>query len=500
MQMTLFKAKDSHHPWARILTESESVLEREAAPEELPELVAKSIRPPSPNRTGWGPVDHAKEAKAKADAAFKKNDWRDAVVYYTRAIGHTPEDEKLYSNRSACYGKLKKFEKALTDAKKCSSLDPNWPKAYFRLGQGLRGLQRFEEAIVAFQDGRFRDPTNPDWAKEIEKTEEERDTFEAVLREQRRLKREADMTTELNEATVVAEREALVAVAEHALKAGKSRKEAGELAAKGAEIAKQRVHEMAAKRKSMMVEDDNEANEPAPYRIVEEDGTVHPKGFCHTDKGQYYMGLVVMNSEKPPASQPWVEIRHPGRLRWSQGCGQVRLKVTLPESVKSAADLDVKVTPTSIRIGTVGDADPVVEGDFERRVLPQGENFAWFLTPDEKPPILELTVDKDSSEVYQTFSYGTLLWPRLFNDDVLLGEGLFEADLTDLPADLLERWRREQARANRRSLDDRERRKRLTEEEIMEETSRNWNDEFARHSMPQRFDTNEDRMLENVRC
>ena len=42
-----------------------------------------------------------------------------------------------------------------------------------------------------------------------------------------------------------------------------------------------------------------------------------------------------------------------------------------------------------------------------------------FLVPDEDT--LEMTIDKDSSEVYQTYSYGTLLWPRLFDDDILLG-------------------------------------------------------------------------------
>mmetsp|Transcript_13053 Transcript_13053/g.35615 ORF Transcript_13053/g.35615 Transcript_13053/m.35615 type:complete len:800 (+) Transcript_13053:65-2464(+) len=499
LQITIAKAWESRKHWPRILLENESALEREAAPDNLAELPAKTIRPASPDRTGWGPAEHTKESKAKADACFKKSDWRDAAVYYTRAIGYTPEDEKLYSNRAACYIKLKKFEKALTDARKCTALKSGWPKAYFRQGQALRGLQRWEDAMVAFKDGQFRDPANADWEKEFEKTEDERDKFDTALKEQRRLRREADMTTELNEATVVAEREALVAVAEHALKLGKSRQEAGELAAKGAELAKQRVHEMAAKKKSMMVEDDNETNEPAPYRIVQEDGTVHPKGFCHTDKGTYYMGMVVMNAEKPPTNQPWVEVRHPGRLRWTQGCAQLRLKVTLPESVKSAADVDVKITTNSIRIGTVGDADPIVEGEFERKVEPEGENFAWYLIPDEKPPVLELTVDKAAAEVYTTFSYGTLLWPRLFNDDVVLGEGLFEADLTDLPPHLLEKWRREQARSNQKSLDDRERRKRLTEEEVMEETSRNWNDEFARNGMPTRFDTNEDRRIENVR-
>mmetsp|Transcript_85803 Transcript_85803/g.179281 ORF Transcript_85803/g.179281 Transcript_85803/m.179281 type:complete len:788 (+) Transcript_85803:71-2434(+) len=501
LQITLMKKPEkSKKTWPRILIENEAILEREAAPENLAELPEKSHRPPSPDRTGWTPEDFARESKAKADASFKKSDWRDASVYYTRAISHTPEDQKLYSNRAACYIKLKKFDKALTDAKKCASINPAWPKAYFRQGQALRGLQKWEEAIIAFKDGRFRDPTSPDWEKEIEKTEAEWAKFDELLAEQRRKKREADMTTELNEATVVAEREALVAVAEQALRAGKSRKEAGELAAKGAELAKQRVHEMAMKKKAMMVEDDTEATQLTPYRIVNEDGTIHPKGFCHTDKGMYQMGMVVMNSEKPPSQQPWVEIRHPSKMSWTQGCAQIKLKVTLPESVKSAADVEVKTTSTSLRIGTVGDSDPVIEGEFDRKVDPHGENYAWWLIADETPPVLEMTIDKDAAEVYTTFSYGTLLWPRLFNDDVPLGEGLFEADLTDLPPHLLEKWRRDQARANRKSLDDRERRKHLTEEEIMEETSRNWNDEFAKHGIPQRFDTNEDKRIDNLRC
>merc|ERR1712003_271797 len=110
---------------------------------------------------------------------------------------------------------------------------------------------------------------------------------------------------------------------------------------------------------------------------------------------------------------------------------------------------------------------------------------------------LELSIDKDPSEVYQTFSYGTLLWPRLFEDDISLGEGLFEADLTDLPPHLLEKWRRDQKAANDRSLNDRLRRRKMTEEEVMEETSRNWNREFATHGLPARFDTNEDRRIEN---
>ena len=75
-----------------------------------------------------------------------------------------------------------------------------------------------------------------EWEREIEKTEQEWERWDCHVREQRKLKREADLVTELNEATVVAEREAMVAVAEQAMRAGKSRKEAGELAMKAGSL------------------------------------------------------------------------------------------------------------------------------------------------------------------------------------------------------------------------------------------------------------------------
>jgi len=365
----------------------------------------------------------------------------------------------------------------------------------------LRGLQRWDDAVAAFKDGRFRDPENADWDKEIEKVNAERQKSQEVVKNDRALQREADLTTELNEATIVAEREAIGRVTEHALKAGKSQKEVSELAMKGAELAKKRVHEMAQKRKdAMMLEDDKEPDEAPPYRIVCAEGKPHPKGFAHTDKGMYFMGMTLMNFNSNPVNQPWIEIYHPRKMRWSQGCGQLKLKVMLPTSVTSATCLDVVVNQTSMRIKTKGDADSIIEGELERRVDPDGDNFTWVLLRDEQPPVLEMTLDKDSAEAWQTGSYGSLLWPRLFSDDVPLGEGLFEADLTDLPPQLLEKYRRDNARSADKSLDERHRRKRMTEEEVNEEAARNWNDEFSRHGIPHRLETLEDQISNKLDC
>jgi len=501
LQVKIVKSPDSRKEWQKILHENTTMLQRECA-SSLEELDKRGLRQKSPDRTNWTSLDYAKEAKCKGDASFKKGECRDACVYYTRAINHAPDDEKLYSNRSACYMKQKKYEKALEDASKSISINQSWTKAYFRQGQALRGLQRWEDAINAFAEGRFRDPANPEWEKEIQKTQDEREVWDQHYNEMRQMKREADRTAELNEATTVAERKAMVAVAEQAIKAGKSKHEAGQLAIKGAEMAKKQIHDIAAQKRkqaeAMMLEGDKELDSMPPYRIVNEDGSVHSKGFAHTEKGQYYLGMTMMNYVRAPRSQPWIEIYHPARMRWTQGCAKLILKVQLPATVKSASQVEVSVTTTHLRIGTRGDSDPIIVGNFERRVEPEGDNYSWFLVPDEKPPMLEMSLDKDMSEIYQTFSYATLLWPRLFSDDISLGEGLFEADLTDLPPHLLEKFQREQARSTNTSVDERTRRKLMTEEEISEETARNWNDEFARHGMPYRMDTNEDKFIQSL--
>jgi len=67
--------------------------------------------------------------------------------------------------------------------------------------------------------------------------------------------------------------------------------------------------------------------------------------------------------------------------------------------------------------------------------------------------------------------------------------------LTDLPADLLHKYRAMQARANADSERERARRKKMTEAEISEEAARNHNSEFARHGIPYRMATSEDAEL-----
>ena len=59
---------------------------------------------------------------------MKSNDFEEAVKCYSEAIELSQDSHILYSNRSAAYLKLEKFQDALLDAEKTIELKEDWPK------------------------------------------------------------------------------------------------------------------------------------------------------------------------------------------------------------------------------------------------------------------------------------------------------------------------------------------------------------------------------------
>ncbi|RID81156.1 hypothetical protein BRARA_A03754 [Brassica rapa] len=100
----------------------------------------------------------AAEAKARGQDAFHIKDYQMAIDAYTQAIDFDPTDHTLFSNRSICWLRLGQAEHALSDAKACRELKPDWPKGCFREGAALRLLQRFDEAANAFYEGVLLSP------------------------------------------------------------------------------------------------------------------------------------------------------------------------------------------------------------------------------------------------------------------------------------------------------------------------------------------------------
>jgi len=180
LEVELLKASDSLGDWEETLYQDEEVLSQpQGTLEEYEKLQLKQQREPSPDREDWTPDDFADEQKDKADAAFKEQNFRDAIVYYTRALRYTPLEHKLLSNRSAAYWKISKYQLALDDAEKAEKLEPNWSKVYFRKGQALKGLKRYDDAVAAFQNGQDIDPNNAEWDREIRKSREMKAAMQA---------------------------------------------------------------------------------------------------------------------------------------------------------------------------------------------------------------------------------------------------------------------------------------------------------------------------------
>ncbi|XP_071441498.1 uncharacterized protein [Hetaerina americana] len=74
-----------------------------------------------------------------------------AIDVFTKAIELTPDDYRFYGNRSFCFCQLGQHKRALKDADKAISLAPESAKGYFRKGEALRALKKFEEAKTAFE-------------------------------------------------------------------------------------------------------------------------------------------------------------------------------------------------------------------------------------------------------------------------------------------------------------------------------------------------------------
>ena len=100
------------------------------------------------------------ELKAQGNAAFQKKDYTRAISLYTDAIDMDSDNYTLYSNRSGAYCAAKKYQQAAADARKVTSLKPDWVRGYTRLGAALQGLEDWDGAIEAYKKAAELDPAS----------------------------------------------------------------------------------------------------------------------------------------------------------------------------------------------------------------------------------------------------------------------------------------------------------------------------------------------------
>lgn len=95
----------------------------------------------------------AAECKAKGNTEFQAKNYEEAIKHFTEAIAADPSDHVFFSNRSACFASLEKYDKALEDATQCVTLKPDWPKGYTRKGHAEFFLTKYDDAAETYKAG-----------------------------------------------------------------------------------------------------------------------------------------------------------------------------------------------------------------------------------------------------------------------------------------------------------------------------------------------------------
>jgi stress-induced-phosphoprotein 1 len=118
----------------------------------------------------------ADEAKAAGNEALKAGKFTDAIGHYTKAIELGKDSESLHvyhSNRSGAYLSNGQTDAALKDAKKCTSLKPDWAKGHSRKGTALFKKNMMTLAKEAYEKAVELDPSNQTYKDSLTRAEKQ---------------------------------------------------------------------------------------------------------------------------------------------------------------------------------------------------------------------------------------------------------------------------------------------------------------------------------------
>lgn len=110
----------------------------------------------------------AENIKNEGNRLMKEGKYNEALLYYNRAINFDPKNPIFYCNRAAAYIRLNDNERAVIDCKSAISYNPNYGKAYGRLGIAYSNLGKYDEAQNAYAKAIELEPDNQDYRNNLE--------------------------------------------------------------------------------------------------------------------------------------------------------------------------------------------------------------------------------------------------------------------------------------------------------------------------------------------
>ncbi|KAI5953948.1 sgt2 [Candida margitis] len=97
--------------------------------------------------------EKADQLKLEGNRLMGAKDYAAAIAKYTEAIGLDPTNVVYLSNRAAAYSSSQKHAQAIEDAEKAIKLNPDFSRAYSRLGLAQYALGDAKKAMEAYKKG-----------------------------------------------------------------------------------------------------------------------------------------------------------------------------------------------------------------------------------------------------------------------------------------------------------------------------------------------------------
>eukprot|EP01065_Artemidia_motanka_P024228 TRINITY_DN28874_c0_g1_i1.p1 TRINITY_DN28874_c0_g1~~TRINITY_DN28874_c0_g1_i1.p1 ORF type:complete len:680 (+),score=266.67 TRINITY_DN28874_c0_g1_i1:65-2041(+) len=105
-------------------------------------------------------AQRAADFKTRGNEALKEGQIDLAIALFSMGLELQPENEVLWSNRSAAYCRLRKYERAVEDADSVLRLKPGWARGHSRKAAALEGMKRFAEALPLYSAALRIEPDN----------------------------------------------------------------------------------------------------------------------------------------------------------------------------------------------------------------------------------------------------------------------------------------------------------------------------------------------------
>lgn len=114
-------------------------------------------------------IDVITKSKSFGDNKFKAKDYEGAICGYSIGIKVDSINHVLYSNRSACYQAIKRWNEAFEDGLKTIELNPTFFKGYLHATRSLIQLQRFNVANEILVKAEMNLSHLDNWASELKR-------------------------------------------------------------------------------------------------------------------------------------------------------------------------------------------------------------------------------------------------------------------------------------------------------------------------------------------